>query len=126
MESNISALARDWLEAKRAETAAQARRYEIEASIAQALDVKDEGAITHDIGDYKITLTQPVTRKLDEKKWSLVEAKCPEALRPVKVKLEADAPGCKWLASNEPKIWKAIADAFTTTKGKIGVKVEAV
>jgi hypothetical protein len=40
------------------------------------------------------------------------------------MKVEADAAGCKWLMNNEPEIWRNIAIAFTTTKGKIGVKVE--
>lgn len=124
MTTNTEALARDWLEAKRAEAVAQAQRIAIEDQIVAALGARDEGAETHRVGDYKVTLTQPVTRKLDEKKWSLVASQCPAALQPVKVKMEADATGCKWLANNEPKIWRKIADAFTTTKGKVGVKVE--
>jgi hypothetical protein len=124
MTTNTEALARDWLEAKRAEAVAQAQRIAIEEQIVAALGARDEGAQTHTVGDYKVTLTQPVTRKLDEKKWSLVASQCPAALQPVKVKVEADATGCKWLANNEPEIWRKIADAFTTTKGKVGVKVE--
>jgi hypothetical protein len=42
------------------------------------------------------------------------------------VKLEADATGCKWLADNEPAIWRKIAQAFETKPGKVSVKVEAV
>ena len=124
MTTNTEALARDWLEAKRAEAVAQAQRIAIEGQIVAALGARDEGAETHTVGDYKVTLTQPVTRKLDEKKWSLVASHCPAALQPVKVKVEADATGCKWLANNEPEIWRKIADAFTTTKGKVSVKVE--
>ena len=124
MTTNTEALARDWLEAKRAEAVAQAKRIAIEDQIVAALGARDEGAETHRVGDYKVTLTQPVTRKLDEKKWSLVASQCHAALQPVKVKMEADATGCKWLANNEPEIWRKIADAFTTTKGKVGVKVE--
>jgi len=122
--SNVSALAREWLEAKTAETKAQKLRYSIEAQLAEALEVKSEGAITHNIEGYKVTLTQPVTRKLDERAWALVKDGCPEALRPVKVKLEADATGVKWLAANEPAIWRKIALAFETKPGKVGVKVE--
>ena len=124
MLTNIDALARDWLNAKAAEDAAKDLRYKIEDQITQALEVKDEGAITHTLEDYKVTLTQPVTRKVDAKKWQMVMDKCPAALLPIKMKVEADAAGCKWLMNNEPKIWDKIAIAFTTTKGKIGVKVE--
>lgn len=124
MLTNIDALARDWLNAKAAEDAAKDLRYKIEDQITQALEVKDEGAITHTLEDYKVTLTQPVTRKVDAKKWQMVMDKCPAGLLPIKMKVEADAAGCKWLMTNEPKIWDKIAIAFTTTKGKIGVKVE--
>lgn len=121
---NITTLARDWLDAKSAEQDAQKRRYAIEAQMAQALETKTEGAITHKLDGYKVTLTQPVARKLDARKWAMVKDKCPADLQPVKVKIEPDVTGCKWLASNEPGIWRDIADAFETKPGKIGVKVE--
>lgn len=122
--SNIDGLASDWLAAKAEEAKASKRRLEIEKEIAAALDVKDEGSITHKLDQFKITLTQPVYRKLDVKMWGRVMYKIPENLWPVKTKVEADAAGMKWLAENEPKMWASIAPAFTTSKGKIGVKVE--
>lgn len=42
----------------------------------------------------------------------------------MKYKLEADAKGMKYLIDNEPELWSGIAEAFTTTPGKIQVKVE--
>lgn len=123
---NREALCADWLEAKRAETAANKRRIEIEAQLAQCFDVPDEGSKTHKLDGYKITLTQPVSRKVDEAIWDQIKRTVPAALRPVKVKLEADATGCKYLVKNEPAIWARIAPAFETKPGKIGVKVEAV
>lgn len=122
--SNIDALARDWLESKSDEQKATTRRLAIEKEITAALEAKDEGSITHKLDEYKVTLTQPVTRKVDEKMWAGVKHKIPEQLRPVKTKLEADASGMKWLAENEPKFWAAVAPAFTTKAGKISVKVE--
>lgn len=124
--SNVETLCAAWIDAKRAENAANKRRIEIEEQLAQALDVPSEGAKTHKLDAYKVTLTQPVTRKLDEDIWARVSGLVPEALRPVKVKLEADATGCKYLANNEPDMWKKIAKAFETKPGKIGVKVEAL
>ncbi len=123
---NVSTLARDWLDAKKAENAANAERIRIEGLLTAALDVPDEGSKTHKIDGYKVTLTQRVTRKVDADMWEQVKAKCPEGLQPIKTKIEADAVGCKFLADKEPKLWKAIAKAFTATPGKIGVKVEAV
>ena len=71
-------------------------------------------------------MTQPVTRKLDVEAWDKVRDICPPDMQPIKVKLEADATGCKYLANNEPALWAKISPAFETKPGKIGVKVEAV
>jgi hypothetical protein len=124
--TNVQALARDWLDAKRAENAANAARIKIEEQLAQALDVPDEGSKTHKIDGFKVTLTQPVTRKLDADVWEKVKQHISPEMAPVKVKLEADATGCKWLATNDAKTWRKIASAFETKPGKIGVKVEEV
>ena len=124
--SNVEALGADWLEAKREEAAANKRRIEIEEQLAQALEVPDEGSKTHKLDAYKVTMTQPVTRKLDEAAWSKIAHLVPDAMRPVKTKIEADGTGCKYLAQNEPKLWAKIAQAFETKPGKIGVKVEAL
>jgi hypothetical protein len=126
MSSNLSALARDWLEAKQREVQAQSDRIKIEAQLSSALEAKQEGSITHRIDEYKVTLTQPVTRKVDPDVWASVENKCPVALRPIKTKIEPDASGIKWLMENEPSIWVKIAPAFESKKGKIGVRVEQV
>lgn len=124
--TNVQALARDWLEAKRAENAANAARIKIEEELAQALDVPDEGSKTHKIDGFKITVTQPVSRKLDAVVWEKVKKHVSPEMAPVKVKLEADATGCKWLAANDAKTWRKIAEAFETKPGKIGFKVEEV
>ena len=124
--TNVQALARDWLEAKRAENAANAARIKIEEQLAQALDVPDEGSKTHKIDGFKITLNQPVARKLDAMMWEKVKQHISPEMAPVKIKLEPDATGCKWLAANDAKTWRKIAAAFETKPGKIGVKVEEV
>lgn len=124
--TNVETLCEEWLEAKRAETAANKRRIAIEEQIAQAFDVPAEGSKTHKTEAYKVTLTQPVTRKLDPDAWALVSAKVPADLQPIKVTLSADASGCKYLADKEPAIWAIASKAIETKPGKIGVKVEAV
>ncbi len=124
--TNVQALARDWLNAKRAENEANAARIKIEDQLAEALDGPDEGGKTHKIEGFKITLTQPVARKLDYTVWETVKHHVSEDLAPIKVKFEADAAGCKWLAANDAATWRKIAPAFETKPGKIGVKVEEV
>lgn len=124
--SNVESLARDWLEAKEAEAEAQQRRWEIEEQLTAALDAKDEGSITYKFSGYKVTLTQPVSRKVDSASWDQVRHLCPPDMQPVKTKIEPDAKGMKWLANNEPAIWSKIAPAFESRKGKVGVKVETI
>lgn len=126
MTDNLKPLAQAWLDAKHAEAAANAERLKIEAQMVEALEVPTEGSKTHKIEGYKITVTQPVTRKIDVDAWAKVSAKCPAAMQPIKTKIEADATGCKYLAEHEPQIWKRIASAFETKPGKVGFKVEAV
>ena len=126
MNDNLKPLAQAWLDAKHAEAMANAERLKIEAQMVEALEVPTEGSKTHKIEGYKITVTQPVTRKIDADAWAKVSAKCPTAMQPIKTKIEADAAGCRYLADNEPQIWKRIAAAFETKPGKVGFKVEAV
>ena len=122
--NNLATLARDWLDAKRDEKKANMRRLDIEAQLAEALEIKSEGASTTHIEGYKITATQPVTRKVDVKRWQELQNAIDPAMWPVKWKLEADATGCKYLANNEPELWAKIADAFEAKPGKIGFKIE--
>ena len=124
--SNIDGLLADWLDAKAAEQKAQTLRYKIEAQITAAFETKPEGAITHKTECYKVTLTQPISRKVDLRKWEMVKDRMPTALHPIKVKIEADSAGMKWLAEHEPELWGKVAEAFETKPGKIGVKVERV
>jgi len=121
--SNVEALLQAWMNAKQAEDEANAERLGIEDQIALAFERKAEGAVTHTVGEYKVTLTQPVYRKIDEATWRQVASLCPESLRPVKLKLEVDATGVKYVQYNEPEIWSKIARAFETKPGKLGVKV---
>jgi hypothetical protein len=124
MISNTDALCAGWLEAKRAENKARDKRIEIEAQLAEAFEVPTEGTKTQGTENYKVTVGQPITRKLDVDAWDKVKGKVPMSLHPVKVSVTADAAGCKYLAQERPDVWKAIAPAFTATPGKVSIKVE--
>ena len=124
--SNIEGLCGAWLEAKRREDEAKKARLEVEAQIGAALEKKPEGAITHKLEHYKVTLTQPIYRKLDAAKWATVKTLIDQKLWPIKVIVEADPAGCKWLAKERPDLWAMIADAFTVSPGKVGVEVKEI
>lgn len=121
--SNIAPLYEAWLAAKSAEAKANKERLRIEADLVKALDVPEEGSKTQDIDGYKVTVTQPVSRKLDAAEWERVKLLIEPVMWPIKMKAEADASGCKYLANNEPETWAMIASAFTTTPGKVGFKI---
>ena len=123
---NVDILAADWLDIKAQEKALTAKRHAIEEQIAAALEVKDEGSISHKTEGHKVTLTQPVSRKVDPIIWDKISRKIPSNLHPVKTTVSADAAGCRYLLANEPKLWAKIAPAFATRAGKIGVKIETL
>lgn len=124
--SNIEGLCGAWLEAKRREDEAKRQRLEVEAHIGAALEKKPEGAITHKLTAYKVTLTQPIYRKLDLQRWPIVKNLIGQEFWPIKVVVEADPTGCKWLARERPDLWALIAEAFTVTPGKVGVEVKEI
>ena len=124
--SNIDGLASEWLEVKAEEKLIIARRHAIEAQITEALEAKGEGSITHKLDLFKVTLTQPVSRKVDPIVWEKVKDKLPEHMRPVKETISADAAGCRYLLEKEPRLWAKVSKAFETKQGKVGVKVEAL
>ena len=123
MSSNVTGLCGAWLEAKRREDEAKAARIKIEDEISQALDAKDEGSITHKVEPYKVTLSQPIYRKVDMAVWETIKGFIPMEAWPLKMKVEVDDTGCRWLMENRPDLWKIAATAITATPGKIGVKV---
>ena len=122
--SNVDGLASEWLEVKAQEKEIIAKRHAIEEQITKALDAKGEGSISHKLEQHKVTLTQPVSRKVDPIVWEKVKDKLPEHMRPVKETISADAQGCRYLADKEPRMWAKVSKAFETKQGKIGVKVE--
>jgi hypothetical protein len=122
--SNVEGLCGAWLGAKRREDDAKKARLEVEAQIGAALEKKPEGAITHKLTAYKVTLTQPIYRKLDLEKWHGLKMLIGQDYWPVKTIIEADASGCKWLAKERPDLWALIAEAFTVSPGKLGVEVK--
>lgn len=124
--SNVEGLCGAWLEAKRREDEARKRRIEIEGQISEALEKKPEGSITHKLLHYKVTLTQPIYRKIDAAKWEGVKTRIGQEHWPVKVITEADSTACKKLTKERPDLWAMVAEAFTVTPGKVGVEVKGI
>lgn len=117
-------IANELFEAREAEKKANERRVELEEELIAILGQKEEGAQTHEVGDYKVTITGKLIRKID---WDLydksIAAKIPESLQPVKVKRELDDSGVKYLANNEPQIYRLLAKALTIKPAKTAVNI---
>lgn len=117
-------IANELFAAKLAEKEANERRVALEEELIGLVGAKEEGAQTHTIGDYKITITGKLNRKLD---WEMfdasIAAKIPESLQPVKIKRELDETGVKYIQNNEPQLYKLLAKALTIKPAKTAVTI---
>jgi hypothetical protein len=118
----VKELAEALLRAKAIERKANADRITAEEALIAALGKRDEGAQTHNVDGYKVTITGKVSRKMDWKAWESVQEQIPPSLRPVKMKPELDEKGVKYLQANEPEIYKLLP--LTVTPAKTAVEVE--
>lgn len=117
-------IANELFEAREVEKKANERRIELEEELIAILGSKEEGAQTHEVGEYKVTITGKLIRSID---WDMydksIAAKIPESLQPVKVKRELDDTGVKYLANNEPQIYRLLAKALSIKPAKTAVKI---
>lgn len=123
---DIETLATDWLRAKGEEAAANKRRVEIESQLVELIGKKDEGSKTQEVGNFKITTTGKVTRKMEWDKWELVKEQIPANLHPIKTKEELDEKGVKWLKENQPEFYNLLPITVTPAKTAIDIKVIAI
>mgnify|MGYP003607844084 FL=1 len=122
MSQTIEQLCTDWLAAKKAEQKANAERVAIEDAIVALTGKRDEGAKTVDATGFKITVTGKISRKMDWKAWETIKAQIPADMHPVKLKPELDEKGVKWLADNQPDIYKLLPLEVKPAKTAVEVK----
>jgi hypothetical protein len=120
----LAKLATDWRESKRAEENARDARLRIEQEILEQTGCKEEGSQTHDAGDWRITVTGKLKRKLNADKWREIEDSIPEALRPVEYKPALDTAGLRCLENNEPDIYRQICQAIETKPAKPSITIK--
>ena len=126
MSESVEQLAIDWLRAKGEEAAANKKRVEIESQLVELIGKKDEGSKTQEVGNFKITTTGKVTRKMEWDKWELVKEQIPANLHPIKTKEELDEKGVKWLKENQPEFYNLLPITVTPAKTAIDIKVIAI
>jgi hypothetical protein len=122
---NPEQLVEAWREAKRREQTAEAERVLIGNKLASILGVPEEGAKSHTVGNYSVTVKQPINRTVDWAVFDAAKAVAPEGTHmPEKVKRELDETGLKWIRDNQPELYAEIAKAVTAKPGRIGIEVK--
>lgn len=117
-------IAKDLFDARLEEEFATAKRIALEQELIDLVGAKKEGAQTHTIGDFKVTITGRLNRKIDWKTFDeSISSKIPESLHPVKVKRELDETGVKYLENNEPQLYKLLSKALTIKPAKTNVTI---
>jgi len=120
----MAAAVRDFIDAKRQEDAAKARRLEAEARIAALHPPKEEGSTTVEAAGFKVTLTGSISYKADDLDALREITRTWDAgLVPIKTAAALDSTGCKWLRANRPDLWAEVARVITTSPAKTAVKV---
>ena len=119
-------LYQQWMEVKAAETEMTTRRRAIEEEIAKSLAVPEdwEGSYTMKDGGFKINVKRAFTRKVDDKRLTALanEFGLQEYLSTLfRWKPEINLKAWK---DTEPSVIDKLAQAVTTTPGKIGIKIE--
>jgi len=121
----IQELAATWLQAKADETAANTRRLETEEEILKLLPAKEEGKTTTPISNTtRISTTGKITFKSDIAALQALTMSWPEAMRPLKTKIEQDEPVLRQIRTERPDLWRHIATAITVKPAKVYIQIE--
>lgn len=102
-----------WMQAKEDERKAIEHRRSLDKLIQSLLPTKDEGSITSTDGDYKVTVTYKLDRKLDTAALQLGWASLPP-LAAEAIKWKADLSTTSFRALSDED--KAALSAYVTTK----------
>ena len=121
----IQELAAIWLQAKADETAANARRLETEEEILKLLPAKEEGKTTTPISNTtRISTTGKLSFKADVSALQALTMSWPEAMRPIKTKIEQDEPVLRQIRAERPDLWRHIAPSITVKPAKVYIQIE--
>lgn len=133
--TEVEALCAQWLQAKKEEDAAIAKRRNISNSLANLLPVPEgQQSKTHTVGDFKVGVKPTTNYKVDwpmlDKAYASYAAEMLEAqLTPIAMpegqpKRQLDEKGLRWIRENAKELYALIAVAITATPGTTGIEVE--
>lgn len=122
----LNELAERWFDAKKAETIAKNRRYDIEREITEMSEYKCEGSITQRTDDYKIVITYNLNRKVDPETCDQVVSEIPAELRPITYEPKLNVTELKILQKKHPMYYKIFSRCLTEKPGKPSIKIETI
>lgn len=114
---------------KAAEAAATRARHGAEKALLDLIaDLPDEGTTRHDAGQYMVIVTSAMRRTVDGAKLAAIADQIPEAIgqRLIRWKPELVTRELRYIESNEPEIYRTVAQAITAKPAKPSIKVEPV
>jgi len=112
-----------WTMLKEQEDSLREKRLKIEEELFDLLESKEEGSKTTNMDNFKVTITNGYTRKLDIDEWKNVCGLIPEEFWPQKITVSLDEKIYKDLKENHPEYYKIAAQAVTAKPKKPGFKV---
>jgi hypothetical protein len=126
--TDINAAAGRLLAAKAKESEATAERIAAEEQIAGLLPTKDEGTVMTTTDQVKVSVTYSLRRTVDEAALDAVRKALPPALfsRLFRFKPDINVRELKYVQSNEPEFYAALAQAVITRPSKPSVRVDLI
>lgn len=115
-----------WMEAKAAEAEMTARRRALEDEMTKSLQITEdwEGSYTMKDGGFKINIKRAFTRKVDGKKLSAIASEFGlQDYLPTLFRWKPEINLKAW-KDTEPSVTDKLAQAVTTTPGRVSFKIE--
>jgi hypothetical protein len=116
-------LFKEWMKFKKAESAAENKRLEVEEQINLLYDFQ-ETSKTFKEGEFNVNIKKNIKISLDQEKYADIRKKIPSDLRPEKVKFELDKAGFDYLKENEVEFYRLVSDCVSIKENKRTIKIE--
>lgn len=126
-EMEPAGLCRLFSDIKAMETVLETDRIRVERELIARLGLPPQDAQkTHKVPGWKVTLSSPVSYRMDWRKWQEIRDSVPDKDRPTKWIETIDKNLLKRIRADQPESYAVVAEALTVTPNKPGVTVELI
>lgn len=122
--NDLNKLVADLIATRSVEAAARAKRIALEEAIIAVVGAKEEGAQTHAVGDYRVTVTGKLSYSADIALLTNLAEQLPADRRPIKQVTQLDEAGARWLRKNAPQEWAIVAPAIEIKPAKTALTIK--